>query len=274
MKSNKISKMCVLILMTFGIMSFTNLPPQKEKNDKSGEQSRGKGEGRENKDKGNERDDKDYGKDNDHQRNKNEKNNNSDDNYKSKGRDNSDKMNEKFNKSEMKNGKDKGENMRNWKNSNIIWDLDDSDKRKGPGKQKKVTVCHHPGGDEYPVTLNISENALQAHLNHGDERGDCNVDYSDRWSKDYVKSRETVYNTWENTWETMSYSDALLKYAMDKLLGVRSNLNDTRSGLTTQQIQRREALILDLQNNVNGLQNQLDQTRQLADANVNIIVKL
>ena len=266
--------------MTFGIMSFTNLPPQKEKNDKSQEQSGSKGQGRENKGKNDERennderDNNDNRKDEDHKRNKDDKNHDSNDDDKSKGHGISERMNEKFNKSGMKNGKDKGENMRNWKNSSILWDLDDSDKRKGPGKQKKVTVCHHPGGDEYPVTLNISENALQAHLNHGDERGECNVDYSDRWSKDYVKSRETVYNTWENTWETMSYSEALLKYAMNKLLGVRSNLNDTRPSLTAQQVQRREALILNLQNNVNSLQNQLDQTRQLADANVNIIVKL
>jgi len=160
------------------------------------------------------------------------------------------------------------------KNASINWDLNNIANRKRPKDQKKVTICHHTGGDSYPVTISISENALQAHMNHGDQMGNCTVNYSDRWSPNYIQSRENVYNTYEQTWETMSYSEALLRYAAEKLLGVKTNLNTTRTNLTAQEIQRREALILDLQNNVNSLQNQLDLTRQRLDSNVNIIIQL
>ena len=37
---------------------------------------------------------------------------------------------------------------------------------------KKVTVCHKPNSKN-PVTIEISRNALQAHLNHGDREGAC-----------------------------------------------------------------------------------------------------
>ena len=62
--------------------------------------------------------------------------------------------------------------------------------------------------------------------------------------------------------------------AADKLLGIRSNLDRSRSTLTSDEIQRREALIMDLQNNVYSLENQLGQTRQQLDSDVNIIIKL
>jgi len=40
------------------------------------------------------------------------------------------------------------------------------------GGNKKVTVCHKPSGKN-PVTLEISKNALNAHLAHGDSEGPC-----------------------------------------------------------------------------------------------------
>ena len=42
----------------------------------------------------------------------------------------------------------------------------------GDEASKKVIVCHKPSGKN-PVTLQISKNALQAHLNHGDVEGAC-----------------------------------------------------------------------------------------------------
>ncbi|HEW97830.1 MAG: hypothetical protein DRR16_12840 [Candidatus Parabeggiatoa sp. nov. 3] len=57
--------------------------------------------------------------------------------------------------------------------------------RKGSGKpnqenkeDKKVTVCHNPpGNQEAAHTITISENALKAHLNHGDTLGNCSSVY-------------------------------------------------------------------------------------------------
>ena len=71
----------------------------------------------------------------------------------------------------------------------------------------------------------------------------------------------------------MSYSEALVRFAADKLLGVKSTFQAQRPSLTTQEIQRREAVILDLQNNVNSLENQLAVSRQRT-AGININVNL
>lgn len=165
--------------------------------------------------------------------------------------------------------------MNGKRDADINWNLDRFADRKNPKNQKKVTVCHSPSGNgSNGVNISISENALQAHLNHGDRIGDCKIDYSDRWSSNYVRSRENVYNTYEQAWETMSYSEALLRLAAQKLLGYRTNLDRERSTLTLNEIQRREALVLDLQNNVNSLDNQLGISRQRLDSNVSIIVTL
>lgn len=42
----------------------------------------------------------------------------------------------------------------------------------GDDNSKKVIVCHKPDSKN-PVTLQISKNAQQAHLNHGDVEGPC-----------------------------------------------------------------------------------------------------
>ncbi len=38
-----------------------------------------------------------------------------------------------------------------------------------------VTICHvPPGNNQNPITITINENALNAHLAHGDDLGSCN----------------------------------------------------------------------------------------------------
>jgi hypothetical protein len=37
----------------------------------------------------------------------------------------------------------------------------------------KVTICHNAGPHGKQVTITVSQNALPAHLRHGDELGPC-----------------------------------------------------------------------------------------------------
>jgi hypothetical protein len=69
----------------------------------------------------------------------------------------------------------------------------------------------------------------------------------------------------------MSYSEALVRFAAEKLLGIKSTFQAQRPTLSAQEIDRRELLIMELQNNVNSLQNQLAVTRQRTEGiNINI----
>lgn len=279
MKRKNILRIAILPIMLLTILAFTNVQPPKDKKDDKGNKQqdqssdKGKGQSKENDNhsQGNKNQNNDKGVKND-----NVHKNNSDKGNKNPGKDNSDRKDMKnvdFNKNKHSNGNSRKLNGN--RDGEINWNLNDFANRKHPKDQKKVTICHNPSSDgKNGVTINVSENALQAHRNHGDQLGNCTIDNSDRWSDRYIKSRENVYNTYEQTWETMSYSEALLRLAADKLLGIRSNLDRSRATLTSNEIQRREALILDLQNNVYSLENQLGQTRQQLDSDVNIIIKL
>lgn len=169
------------------------------------------------------------------------------------------------------NGKFRKEVIRWDRDENILWGFDNYTTRRRPKDYKKVSICHNTGDSDYPVSITVSENALKAHLNHGDQVGSCTINYSDRWPANYIRTRENVYNTYQTTWETMSYSEALLRFAAEKLLGLKSTFQAQRPTLSSQQIQTREALILDLQNNVNSLENQLAISRQRTEGiNINI----
>jgi len=158
----------------------------------------------------------------------------------------------------------------------VNWDFSNFAMRRDPENQKKISICHKPAasGKLNSVNIEISQNALNSHLNHGDQIGDCKVNYSDEWSDNYIKSRQEVYTVYEQTYETITYSEALLKYAVEKLFGIRKSLKTDKLNLSSQEVQRREMLILDLQNNVNSLENQLMQSRQKIDSDVNIIVQM
>ena len=40
--------------------------------------------------------------------------------------------------------------------------------------KEKVTICHRTGSKKHPfVTIRVSQNAVKAHLRHGDALGDC-----------------------------------------------------------------------------------------------------
>jgi len=295
MKTN-ILKISILPLVFLVAVSFTGLPPQKEKGNK-GENPPEKGNQNQ-QDKGNNKSDNTRGNNNNDQGrsddrnedNKGRSDNNNQGNDKNDQGNNKNKNNgnsgDRMSKSDDNRGSDKNDKGKDndkgkgkshretikWDiDENINWGFENYANRKHPKDHKKVTICHNTGDSEFPVMINVSENAVKAHMNHGDQMGNCTTNYSNRWNDNYIRSRENVYNNYENTWETMSYSESLLRFAADRLLGIKSTFQAQRPSLTSQEIQRKEALILDLQNNVNSLQNQLAVTRQRTDGiNINI----
>lgn len=272
MKRNTILRISVLPLILFTVIAFTNGQPdkrnnQKDKENKSQEQSAAKGNNQD--PKGNKNNSP---KENNKQDNKGNSQGKSQAKDMNHGKDDAGK-NQHAGQGKNSNGNSKMMNGK--RDMDINWGLENFADRKHPKNQKKVTICHNPSdNNSNGVSISVSENALQAHMAHGDKVGDCTIDYSDRWSSDYVRSRENVYNTYEQAWETMSYSEALLKLGVEKLLGVRTNLDRNRTSMTSSEIQRRELLITDLQNNVNSLENQLGSTRQRLDSDVSIMINL
>jgi len=265
MKNNRL-RISILPLIAFTILAFTNL--QQQGNGKGNKEN--KGQGANGKNQEHKTNNGSQGENNPPQSNDNhgqQKNNgkgndngnkgiNNRSEYGDRSKGNSGKLNDNAGNGKMNKGKSHKEVIK-WANlGNVDWNLNNFPGRKRPGEWKKVTICHQTGSS-VPVNITVSENALQAHLNHGDQIGNCTINFGERWPSNYIISRETVYNSYENTWETMSYSEALLRIALDKLLGIKTDLNQNRSRLTSQEIQRREVLIMDLENNTNALNNQL-----------------
>src|SRR5918998_1865628 len=62
-------------------------------------------------------------------------------------------------------------------------DNDDREEDQGDerNESERVTLCHRTGSEKNPgVTISVSEHALDAHLRHGDERGECEFSQSER----------------------------------------------------------------------------------------------
>jgi hypothetical protein len=161
----------------------------------------------------------------------------------------------------------KDNKKRNWVNERIYtgvnWFNEDGVyKSKKPKNNKKVTICHKPDGSNYPTAITVSENALKAHLNHGDSQGNCDDFDRSIYTKNYWEARNGYYNQYYQTTETLSFGEQLLVNAIDVLTKRRSQLDASRSTLTPVQVQKREVVLIDLQNNVYDLQNSLDNGNQ------------
>lgn len=172
-------------------------------------------------------------------------------------------------------GKIKGFKRNDWVNERVYngvrwWDGNNYYDAKGPKGNKKVTLCHKPNGSNYPVTISVSVNALQAHLNHGDYQGECKDFDRTVYSDGYWKNRDTYYNQYYQTTETLSFGEQLLNTAIDVLTNRKAQLVNARPTLTPSQISTREQAIINLQNNVYDLQSSLATGNQrVATINVN-----
>ena len=167
-------------------------------------------------------------------------------------------------------------NRNNWVNSRyypgIVWfGANSSDYRnvKQPKDNKKVTMCHKPNRSEFPVLISVSENAVKAHLNHGDYLGECRDFDRSRYSDNYWDARKDYYNQYTNTTETLSFGEQLLALAVSKLTNARSQMVPLRSTLQQEELRRKEAALIKLQNDVYNLQNSLSNSNEQVGLQVN-----
>lgn len=170
----------------------------------------------------------------------------------------------------------KGFKRNNWVNTvyypGVVWfgPNDDYYSSKGPRGNKKVSICHKPNGNDFPVMINVSENAVNAHLNHGDYLGDCKDYDRSRYSDDYWNSRDIYYNQYAQTTETLSFGEQLLAVAIDRLTNARTQMVPMRSTLQEDELRRKEAAIINLQNDVYNLQNSLARSNEQVGLQVNL----
>lgn len=167
-------------------------------------------------------------------------------------------------------------NRNNWVNSRyypgIVWfGPNSSDYRnvKQPKDNKKVTICHKPNRSEFPVMISVSENAVKAHLNHGDYLGECKDFDRSKYSDKYWDARKDYYNQYTNTTETLSFGEQLLALAVSKLTNARSQMVPLRSTLQQEELRRKEAALIKLQNDVYNLQNSLSKSNEQVGLQVN-----
>jgi hypothetical protein len=246
----KLTAFSIIILMVAVAATFTAFTFQeKNKNKKEQQQNQEKGKGK-NQDK--------TGKsekgnaDNNSQGNKNNK-------------DNQDHKNDQGNKGNKGNGKgndemkDRGNSDQ--KNRNVAvygynWDRETFKDRKNLRKQEKVTLCHKFNRSGEPgVTINVSANALKAHLDHGDVRGDCPDVDNTRFSDVFLDRRRDYFNVLQTGQEQVLYSRSILDYALERLSGAKLQLVTLQQANAPQaQIESKRVAVVELEQNASTLE--------------------
>jgi hypothetical protein len=135
------------------------------------------------------------------------------------------------------------------------WNNENFYDRKNIRKHDKVNVCHKFSGKNDPVSINVSENAVQAHLDHGDILGECPAPVDRRFSDIYYRNRTDYYNTLQDTREQVSYSQSILDYAQLRLTNSRAQLQTMQqNNMPLADIQRSQSSVVELEQNVSLLE--------------------
>ena len=136
------------------------------------------------------------------------------------------------------------------------WNDDDFKNRNRYKKQDKVTVCHKVNRNGEPgVAINVSENAVKAHMNHGDVMGECPAVSNTTFSKGFLKNRQEYFNNLQQTQEEVYYSRSVLDYAMQRLSNGRLQLQQLQNNnAPAQDIQRKQQAVVALEQNTTLLQ--------------------
>lgn len=195
---------------------------------------------------------------------KEEKNNQGKNDVKNNNRNNEAGDNNGNNKNDpARDGKDnKGKGNDNKNNGNHDWDYSynwdrETFKERNKIRNKdKVTICHKFNrNNEQAVTINVSSNALKAHMSHGDVMGDCPAVTDNRFSDIFRRKRNDYYNNLQLGQEQVVYSQSILDYALSRLANSRSQLVVYQNNNMPQaDIERKQATVLVLEQNVSLLE--------------------
>ena len=136
------------------------------------------------------------------------------------------------------------------------WNRETFKDRQKLRNQDKVTVCHKfNNANEPAVSIRVSSNALKAHMNHGDIMGDCPAIADRRWSDVFLRNRSDYYNTVFYTQDQVNYSRSILDYAIGRLTNSRLQLSNMQnSNLPLADVQRKQATVVELEQNVSLLE--------------------
>ena len=252
----KVSILGIAFLLVTAV-AFTDFPQQeKNKNDKK-EQQQNKAK---NQDKKNNPGNSNANKNkNDQPGNKNQKDDPGNSNAKDK--DNNGRNNAKDNPANRNDMNRGNADMRD----GYKWDRETFKDRNKYKNQEKVTICHKFNNDNEPaVTLSVSVNALKAHINHGDVEGSCPDVRNDRYSDRYIRERNDYYERIQESREKVLYSQSILDYAVQRLTDSRVQLaNMQNRNLPAVEIERKQATVLELEQNVSLLETLIGVTANL-----------
>ena len=136
------------------------------------------------------------------------------------------------------------------------WNDDDFKDRNRYKKQNKVTICHKINRNGEPgVTISVSENAVKAHMKHGDVMGECPAVSNTSFSNGFLKNRQEYFNNLQRTQEEIYYSRSVLDYALQRLTNSRLQLQQIKNNnATAQEIERKQQVVIVLEQNTTLLQ--------------------
>jgi hypothetical protein len=254
----RITTFSISILLLFaaaGISAFDQ--QEKGKNKKEQQQNQGKGQGKNQDKKGN------AGQGND-QPNKNNQGNNGQNGNQGNQGNNKDRGNNGNNgnnanargNNELKERGNSGQKNRDVAMYGYNWDRETFRDRKKIRNQEKVTICHKVNRSGEPgVSITVSANALKAHLDHGDARGDCPEVDNTGFSNIFLERRRDYYNVLQSGQEQVIYSRSILDYALERLSGARLQLVTLQQANAPQaEIDTRRVAVVELEQNVSTLE--------------------
>lgn len=136
------------------------------------------------------------------------------------------------------------------------WDRETFKDRNKIKNQEKVTLCHKfNNANEPAVTIRVSSSAVNAHMNHGDVRGDCPAVTNSRFSDIFLRNRTDYYNNLQDHYEQVYYSRSILDYALARLANSRQQLAIMQNNnMPVADIERKQVIVVELEQNVSLLE--------------------